>query len=333
MHFLLTDHLGSVVAVLDDQGVVESEQRYLPYGGERYAAGIDETDYGYTGQRDLQDLGLMDYNARFYSPTIRRLISADTLIPDPSSSQAFNRYSYVTGNPLVFVDPSGHYWVEDEEQEGPTERFIERFVASKSTTSLVYNNLNADDSGLPNQDEPIISDYYWEPYYPETLKPLDPSITQSQNNQFNDLLSGLDFIKYFSHDLFFEPLRQIYNHGYPVYKQSKGLIPFDPFLEMAIGGAFQFLGDLSNDQLTWEKKYLRSLVIALEDGAIDVVSSYGGGTVGAFLFGGPAVLDGIPYDEIPGAGLGYFIGMDITTLWLTEKRDEWNASHFPGFFE
>ena len=75
------------MAVLDDQGVVESEQRYLPYGGERYAAGIDETDYGYTGQRDLQDLGLMDYNARFYSPTIRRLISADTLIPDPSSCQ------------------------------------------------------------------------------------------------------------------------------------------------------------------------------------------------------------------------------------------------------
>jgi hypothetical protein len=58
--------------VLDDQGTVESEQRYLPYGGERYAAGIDETDYGYTGQRDLQDLGLMDYNARFYSPSIRR---------------------------------------------------------------------------------------------------------------------------------------------------------------------------------------------------------------------------------------------------------------------
>jgi len=115
------------VAVLDDQGVVESEQRYLPYGGERYAAGIDETDYGYTGQRDLQDLGLMDYNARFYSPTIRRLISADTLIPDPSSSQAFNRYSYVAGNPLVFEDPSGHYWVEDEEQEGPTAEFLQRF--------------------------------------------------------------------------------------------------------------------------------------------------------------------------------------------------------------
>ena len=116
--------------VLDNQGSVESEQRYLPTcrrqaGRERYAAGIDETDYGYTGQRDLQDMGLMDYNARFYSPTIRRLISADTLIPDPSSSQAFNRYSYVTGNPLVFVDPSGHdyeLWHYDKYGELPNSK-------------------------------------------------------------------------------------------------------------------------------------------------------------------------------------------------------------------
>lgn len=134
-------------------------------------------------------------------------------------------------------------------------------------------------------------------------------------------------------DMFLDPLEKIYNHGYPVYKQSKGLIPFNPFLEMAIGGVFQFLGDMPNGQLPLEKRYGRSLVIALEDGVIDAVSSYVGGTAGAFVFGGPAVLDGIPYDEIPGAGIGYFIGMDITSLWLTENRDEWNASHLPELFE
>lgn len=50
----------------------------------------------------------MDYKARFYSPYLNRFIQPDTLIPDPSNPQAYNRYSYVYGNPLKFVDPSGH---------------------------------------------------------------------------------------------------------------------------------------------------------------------------------------------------------------------------------
>jgi YD repeat-containing protein len=55
LHYLLTDHLGSVSAVLDDAGALLSQQRYLPFGGERpIEGGIYETDFGYTGQRDLK---------------------------------------------------------------------------------------------------------------------------------------------------------------------------------------------------------------------------------------------------------------------------------------
>jgi hypothetical protein len=46
--------------------------------------------------------------ARFYVPYINRFISADTIVPDPSSPQSFNRYSYALNNPLRYVDPSGH---------------------------------------------------------------------------------------------------------------------------------------------------------------------------------------------------------------------------------
>jgi hypothetical protein len=35
-------------------------------------------------------------------------IQPDTIIPDPSNPQAYNRYSYVYGNPLRYIDPSGH---------------------------------------------------------------------------------------------------------------------------------------------------------------------------------------------------------------------------------
>ncbi len=50
----------------------------------------------------------MDYNARYYSPTLGRFISPDTIVPEPGSSGGFNRYRYTRNNPLKYVDPSGH---------------------------------------------------------------------------------------------------------------------------------------------------------------------------------------------------------------------------------
>ncbi len=43
------------------------------------------------------------------SPYINHFLQPDTLIPDPSNPQAWNRYSYVANNPVNFNDPSGHY--------------------------------------------------------------------------------------------------------------------------------------------------------------------------------------------------------------------------------
>lgn len=52
--------------------------------------------------------GLMDYKARFYSSYINHFLQPDTLIPDPSNPQAWNRYSYVMNRPVNFNDPTGH---------------------------------------------------------------------------------------------------------------------------------------------------------------------------------------------------------------------------------
>jgi len=45
--------------------------------------------------------------ARYYSPIYKRFINADILHGDISDSTSLNRYSYVNGNPVSFVDPSG----------------------------------------------------------------------------------------------------------------------------------------------------------------------------------------------------------------------------------
>ena len=99
--------LGSASLATDASGGVVSEMRYYPYGETR--SGDLPTDYRYTGQRFEADLGLYDYHARYYDPTLGRFISADTLVPNPGNPQSLNRYSYVQNNPLRYTDPSGHY--------------------------------------------------------------------------------------------------------------------------------------------------------------------------------------------------------------------------------
>jgi hypothetical protein len=46
--------------------------------------------------------------ARYYDAELARFASADTTVPDPSSPQALNRYSYVYNDPLSYTDPTGH---------------------------------------------------------------------------------------------------------------------------------------------------------------------------------------------------------------------------------
>jgi RHS repeat-associated protein len=61
----------------------------------------------FTGQR-LDGTGLHFYNARYYDSVLGRFVSADTIVPDPTSSQLYNRYAYAINNPVRYTDPTGH---------------------------------------------------------------------------------------------------------------------------------------------------------------------------------------------------------------------------------
>jgi RHS repeat-associated protein len=108
LSYLLADHLGSTVGLLDTNGnpVANSKTAYWPYGGTRSATTAG-TDKLYTGQQvESGDagLGLYNYKARFYSTVTGRFVSADPLATD-----SLNRYSYVRNSPEVAVDPQGLY--------------------------------------------------------------------------------------------------------------------------------------------------------------------------------------------------------------------------------
>ncbi|MCL4870147.1 MAG: RHS repeat-associated core domain-containing protein [Anaerolineae bacterium] len=66
------------------------------------------TERGRTGHHENRDIGLTYMNARYYIPGLGRFLTADTIVPSPTNPQSHNRYSYVLGNPLVLVDPTGH---------------------------------------------------------------------------------------------------------------------------------------------------------------------------------------------------------------------------------
>jgi RHS repeat-associated protein len=76
------------------------------------------TDKLFTGQRQIAELGIYHYGARFYSPKLGRFLSADTITPNPANPQNLNRFSYVTNNPLRYIDPTGHKACEDGDGQG-----------------------------------------------------------------------------------------------------------------------------------------------------------------------------------------------------------------------
>ena len=88
--------------------------RYLPFGDWRTEPTAGLTDKGYTGHthnnlgNGNNDIGLIYMNARFYVPSLARFASADTMIPDHTNPQDWNRFSYVRNSPFNYTDPTGH---------------------------------------------------------------------------------------------------------------------------------------------------------------------------------------------------------------------------------
>ncbi len=115
------DHLGSVVGITDETGNVVERSSFDAWGKRRFATGADDTagsltsqtTQGYTGQEELQAVGLVHMNGRVYDPRLGRFTSADPTLQDPYNPQDWNRYSYVLNNPLRLIDPTG-FWDEGD---------------------------------------------------------------------------------------------------------------------------------------------------------------------------------------------------------------------------
>jgi RHS repeat-associated protein len=100
---LLTDVLGSTLALADTSGSVTTSYTYEPFGNATSSGAASTSSFQYTG-RENDGTGLDYYRSRYYSPTQQRFISED---PIELAGGDPNLYAYVFNRPLGYVDPLG----------------------------------------------------------------------------------------------------------------------------------------------------------------------------------------------------------------------------------
>ena len=119
MNYFLTDHLGSVRVIVDGNGEVLERNDYYPFGARQARSDYPQlaaNRFKYNGKEEqvTGDLEWLDYGARMYDSGLGRWFGVD---PFQESFISLSPYNYCSGNPMVFIDPSGalvtHYVDKD----------------------------------------------------------------------------------------------------------------------------------------------------------------------------------------------------------------------------
>jgi len=102
------NNVGSTTAVTDEDSSVVYEYKYSPYG-DLISGEYGQVSFLYNGQYGVtsDDNGLYYMRARYYNVDIKRFVNQDVLTGSIDSSPSLNRYAYVEGNPVSFLDPFG----------------------------------------------------------------------------------------------------------------------------------------------------------------------------------------------------------------------------------
>jgi RHS repeat-associated protein len=109
------DGVGNVLAVTNSSGVVVEQHDYLPFGQEWCGTAIcGAVTAGqpkrFTGKERDAETGLDYFGARYYGSKIGRFTTVDPVLNAKDAlinPQKWNRYAYVSNNPLRYVDPDG----------------------------------------------------------------------------------------------------------------------------------------------------------------------------------------------------------------------------------
>ena len=100
---------GDVVNLTDKDGKVTKSYRYDAFGVEKNIDKNDTNAFRYCGEYYDTESGTIYLRARYYDPSIGRFISRDSYSGKNEDPLSLNLYTYCHNNPILAIDPSGHF--------------------------------------------------------------------------------------------------------------------------------------------------------------------------------------------------------------------------------
>jgi RHS repeat-associated protein len=146
VNYITSDLLDSPRVITDENGSVTSRHDFTPFGEEisagmgsrttsQFYGGAEGIRQKFTGQQRDEDAKLDYFNARHYTYSIGRFMSADSFGGKISNPQTLNLYAYALNNPLKWVDPTGHF--VDNPDDCKDSNGVERCTADQNNGDQV----------------------------------------------------------------------------------------------------------------------------------------------------------------------------------------------------
>ena len=112
-YFYHYDIRGSVTTILKPNATLEQGYSYDEFGNSEAVSqtSLLTNEYSYTGAISDSTTGLTYMNARYYNPATGSFASQDTYYGEAYSPWTQHLYSYTGGNPVNYIDPTGHFVV------------------------------------------------------------------------------------------------------------------------------------------------------------------------------------------------------------------------------
>ena len=111
LYYLYNGH-ADVTLLANTLGETVATYYYDAFGEIIDSSGSADNPIRYAGYQYDEETGLYYLNARMYDPTIARFLQEDTYTGDKNDPLTLNLYVYCKNEPLMYTDPTGHFFKE-----------------------------------------------------------------------------------------------------------------------------------------------------------------------------------------------------------------------------
>ncbi|WCT56195.1 hypothetical protein PQ456_01310 [Paenibacillus kyungheensis] len=161
-YYLFNGH-GDVVQMVDTSGTIVNSYGYDEWGNIAKQQETVANSFKYAGEAYDSETGLYYLKARYYDPSQGRFLNEDSYEGQITNPLTLNIYGYVNNNPLIYVDPTGHYNQASGSGGSPSEaRYYN--LANAIDTRVVINMRGSNQNTQQNMLTKLIDNYKYSFY-------------------------------------------------------------------------------------------------------------------------------------------------------------------------